>query len=84
MIITKQKEFDIKGFGKIENTDQLLGEIPDIVCSKTGYTPQANGCLLLVINNPKNNDYIINVILGADDRFLEMKKIINLSDAMCK
>ena len=82
--ISRVKEFDVPGFGKITNTDQLLGEIPEIVCSKTGFTTQAKGCLLLVINNPKNDGYIINVILGADDRFAEMEKIINWSSEVCK
>ena len=81
--ITSKKELDVQGFGKIENTDQLLTEIPEVVCSKTGYTNAAGGCLLLVINNSKNKDYFINVILGADDRLLEMKKLINLSSSTC-
>ena len=81
--ISKIKEIYIPGFGNFINTDQLLGEIPDIVCSKTGFTVAAKGCLLLIINNPKNNNYLINVILGADDRFSEMKKLINYSNIMC-
>lgn len=81
--ISQAKEFYVSNFGTITNTDQLLGEIPEIVCSKTGFTTAAKGCLLLVVNNPKNNDYLINVILGADDRFSEMKKLINWSSAIC-
>lgn len=81
--ISKVKEFYVPNFGTVENTDQLLGEIPDIICSKTGFTTAAKGCLLLVVENPKNNDYFINVILGADDRFSEMKKLINYSSATC-
>jgi D-alanyl-D-alanine carboxypeptidase len=61
-----------------------LGEIPEVVCSKTGFTTSAKGCLLIALNNPKNNDYIINVILGADDRFSEMKKLVNWPNATCK
>lgn len=82
--ISRIKELDLPGIGKVVNTDQLLGEVPEIVCSKTGFTTQAKGCLLLVMNNPKNDGYIINVILGAEDRFLEMKKIINWSNTICK
>jgi D-alanyl-D-alanine carboxypeptidase len=83
-VISKEKEFNVPGFGKVTNTDQLLGEIPDIICSKTGFTQAADGCLLLVVNNPKNNDYLINVILGAENRFSEMKKLINWSSASCQ
>jgi D-alanyl-D-alanine carboxypeptidase len=82
--ISKSKELYIMGFGRVVNTDQLLGEIPEIVCSKTGFTTSAKGCLLLAISNPKNNDYFINIVLGADERFSEMKKLINLSNAICE
>jgi D-alanyl-D-alanine carboxypeptidase len=85
--ISQSKEFNVPGFGNIENTDQLLGEIPEIVCSKTGFTTAAKGCLLLVTNSPEGPegypDYSINVILGADDRFLEMRKLINWVDSSC-
>jgi D-alanyl-D-alanine carboxypeptidase (penicillin-binding protein 5/6) len=81
--ISKSKEFYVPGFGQVQNTDQLLGEIPDAVCSKTGFTDQAKGCLLLVVNNTPNNDYLINVVLGADDRFAETKKLINWSSQIC-
>lgn len=81
--ISREKQLYIPNFGETTNTDQLLGEIPEVVCGKTGFTTLAKGCLLLVINNPKNNDYLINIILGADDRFSEMKKLINWSSATC-
>jgi len=81
---SKEKEFYVPNFGKVINTNQLLGEIPEIICSKTGFTAEAKGCLLLVINNLKNGDYLINVILGAEDRFLEMRKLIDWSNSICK
>jgi D-alanyl-D-alanine carboxypeptidase len=77
--ISSSKEFFIEGLGVMENTDQLLNEMPEIVYSKTGFTTEAKGCLLLAIKDLKNDGYFINVILGADDRFLEMKKLINLN-----
>jgi D-alanyl-D-alanine carboxypeptidase len=81
--ISRIKELYVPGFGNIVNTDQLLQEFPQAICSKTGFTNDAKGCLLLVINNPQNNNYLINIILGADDRFSEMKKLINFSSASC-
>jgi len=81
--VSQTKNLYISGFGNVTNTDELLGEIPEIICSKTGFTTAAKGCLLLVINNPKNNDYYINVILGADDRFSEMKKLFDWSSSAC-
>jgi D-alanyl-D-alanine carboxypeptidase (penicillin-binding protein 5/6) len=81
--ISRIKELNIPKFGKITSTNELLGEVPEIVCGKTGFTTGAKGCLLLVVDNQKNNDYIINVILGADDRFLEMRKLIDWQNAVC-
>jgi D-alanyl-D-alanine carboxypeptidase len=78
--ISRVQEFYVPGIGNVVNTNELLKEIPNVVCSKTGFTRIANGCLLLVTSNPVNNNYIINIILGADNRFLEMEKLIN----MCK
>jgi len=61
---------------KIINTNELLKEIPGVLGGKTGWTPQAKGCLLLIVKAPKNNGIIINVVLGSPDRFGEMKKLI--------
>ncbi len=47
----------------------------NIIGGKTGYTRFANGCLVLVLQEPESEGYIINVILGAEDRFAEMKKL---------
>ncbi len=63
-----------------ENTNKLLGEFPEIVGGKTGWAPAASGCLLIVMKDPKKNGYFINVVLGANDRFGEMQKIIDTMD----
>ncbi len=47
-----------------------------IVGGKTGRTIAAGECLLLVLENPNKEGYIINVILGSDDRFGEMEKLV--------
>ncbi len=64
-----------------ENTNKLLGESANwrtkIIGGKTGWSFSAGGCLLLVVDDPKNNSYFVNVILGAKDRFNEMRKLIN-------
>ena len=62
------------------NTNELLGEIPEIVGGKTGYTYTAGGCMVLVTIAPKDGDYLVNVILGTNGqngRFGEMKKLVN-------
>lgn len=63
---------------KLINTNELLNKIPNVFGGKTGWSPKALGCLLLVLEN-KQGDYLINIILGADDRFLEMEKLIQLT-----
>jgi D-alanyl-D-alanine carboxypeptidase len=82
--ISRIKELYVPGVGDIINTNQILQEFPNVICSKTGFTTEAKGCLLLVMNNPQNNNYLISVILGADDRFSEMKKLIDYSSQICK
>jgi D-alanyl-D-alanine carboxypeptidase len=59
-----------------ENTNELLGKVPGIIGGKTGWSPKASGCLLLVLKNPKGNGYFVTVVLGSNDRFGDMKKII--------
>jgi D-alanyl-D-alanine carboxypeptidase (penicillin-binding protein 5/6) len=80
--ISKIKEFDLYSedgslYKKLVNTNKLLSEIPESVGGKTGFTEEAKECLLLVVRNSKENSYLINVVLGSDDRFLEMKNIID-------
>ena len=60
-----------------KNTNELLADFPQIIGGKTGWTPLAQGCLLVVLKNPRNKDsYFINIVLGSKDRFADMKKIM--------
>lgn len=82
--ILKKPEFDLytpdKIFHhKLINTNEILrewGSDLEIIGGKTGYTPEAGGCLLLVLKLSKDG-YLINIILGSEDRFSEMKQIID-------
>ncbi len=67
---------------QILNTNEFLGSRlvswkNQIIGGKTGWTPRAKGCLLLVLKSPIKNGYLINVILGSADRFGEMEKMVN-------
>lgn len=78
--ITSKKEYDLYSpdnvfHHKIINRNELLGKIPGIYGGKTGETEKAKQCLIVVLK--KNNNYLINIILGSDDRFSEMEKLIN-------
>lgn len=59
----------------LSNTNELLENLPDIVGSKTGYTQEAQGCFVL-ITRQSEKDYLITIILGARERFLEAQKLI--------
>jgi D-alanyl-D-alanine carboxypeptidase len=61
----------------LENTNILLKENAGYLWGKTGYTKEANGCIILILKNYStvNSGYIINVITGADDRFKEARKL---------
>ena len=77
--ILSTKEIELYG-QRLVNTNQLLGEIPNIISGKTGLTVMAGGSLLLVLEAPDNNGYLINIILGAptsESRFEEMRKLIS-------
>ena len=60
----------------VTTTNELLGEIPSLIGGKTGETPKAGGCLLLVTEAPKGRGYLINVILGSENRFEEMRELL--------
>jgi D-alanyl-D-alanine carboxypeptidase len=61
----------------LKNTNILLKENTGYLWGKTGYTKEANGCIILILKNYStvNSGYIINVITGADDRFKEARKL---------
>lgn len=62
---------------ELVNTNELLNKIPGIIGGKTGETPLAGKCLLLVIQAPKNKGFMVNIILNSENRFAEMKNLIN-------
>lgn len=70
----------IQEFENIKNTNELLGQIPGIIGGKTGETPLAGKCLILVIQAPKNKGFLVNVILNSENRFEEMKKLISWAE----
>ena len=64
----------------MKNTNELLsfeGWPTPIIGGKTGWTPLAKGCLVLVLKSPKDQGYLVNVVLGAEDRFPQMKTLVN-------
>jgi len=60
---------------QLENTNELLGPIPEVKGLKTGWTDQAGECFIGLIE--VNGHELITVVLGSRDRFAETKKMID-------
>lgn len=81
--ILSKKEYDLYSSNgvfhhRLKNTNELLGKNSLVISGKTGETPEALGCLIILMKSPGNRDgYVFNVILGSEDRFGEMKKLID-------
>ena len=64
----------------MRNTNELLGYYDwpaKILGGKTGTTPAAGQTLLFVVESPSADGYIINVILGSEARFTEMRQLLH-------
>lgn len=69
---------------QLKNTNLLLEKNPEIIAGKTGYSNEANGCLLILTKiNPSSSlkiseeNKIITIVLGSSDRFGETEQLIN-------
>jgi len=61
---------------KMRSTNVLLNEGSLYLWGKTGYTEKAMDCIALVMRRPFSSDpnsYIINIIIGAPNRFQEAR-----------
>lgn len=68
---------DKKQAHSVKNTNELLGEISGFMGGKTGYTEKARGCLVMIMQSPDKKGRVVAVILNSEDRFGEMKNLIN-------
>jgi len=64
---------------KVISTNRMLfDENSAVIAGKTGSSPLAQECLAIVIQHPKyKNGYIINVLLGSNNRFEDMDKLLS-------
>jgi serine-type D-Ala-D-Ala carboxypeptidase (penicillin-binding protein 5/6) len=60
---------------QLTSTNELLGVIPEVEGLKTGWTPEAKGCFISLINI--NDNYLISVVAQSDDRFQDTRQLIN-------
>jgi D-alanyl-D-alanine carboxypeptidase (penicillin-binding protein 5/6) len=77
IVVTKTKYVsDITGkyHHYLHNINELLSEVTGIRGVKTGWTEQAGGCL--VTDTVREDNEIIVVVLGSQDRFMDSKNLI--------
>jgi D-alanyl-D-alanine carboxypeptidase len=60
---------------EITSTNELLGVVPEIIGLKTGWTPEAKGCFIGLIDI--DGHQVISVVANSDDRFQDTKVLIN-------
>lgn len=67
---------DLSGETKyhLTSTNELLGIVPEIEGLKTGWTPEAGGCFIGVIN--LNGHQLVSVVAQSVDRFADTKALI--------
>ena len=78
--ISQKKEItvsDISGHKShlLTSTNELLGVSPEVKGLKTGWTPEAGGCFISLLEF--NNRQFISVVARSEDRFADTQKIID-------
>jgi len=59
----------------LENTNELISD-KFVFSGKTGYTSKARGTLAIIADSGQNDRKIVAVILGSEDRFGDMDKLL--------
>ncbi|HOZ80976.1 MAG TPA: D-alanyl-D-alanine carboxypeptidase [Candidatus Woesebacteria bacterium] len=60
---------------QLVSTNELLGVVPEVQGLKTGWTPEAGGCFVGLIN--LDGHELITVVAQSPDRFADTKNLIN-------
>ncbi len=67
---------DGKFHHRLTSTNKLLGQLPEIVGGKTGYTEEAGNCMVIAVKSPGGKGFIISAVIAAQDRFSETQTLI--------
>jgi D-alanyl-D-alanine carboxypeptidase len=82
-IMRSEKTFIFSQDGKysheIFNTDQLLGQLPNLIGTKTGFTPNAGYSLLAVAADQSQNHKVIAVLLNDPYRWQSIRSMFDWS-----
>lgn len=76
---TNITSLDGKFVHEIFNTDQLIGAMPNLVGTKTGFTPLAGYSLLAVATDPTGQHPVIAVVLNDPDRWQSIQSMLDWS-----
>lgn len=68
---------DGKYMHEMKNTDLLLGEIPNCIGGKTGFTPMAGKSLMMGSVDATKRHKVITVILNDENRWEDMKEMVS-------
>lgn len=61
---------------RLVSTDKLLGQYPEIISGKTGYTEEAGNCMALAWQAPNKQDVAISIIMDSQDRTTESETLL--------
>jgi D-alanyl-D-alanine carboxypeptidase (penicillin-binding protein 5/6) len=82
-IMRLEKEYitsaDNKYTHEIFNTDQLLGQFPNLLGTKTGFTPLAGYSLLAVATDYTQNHKVVAVVLDDQSRWQSIRSMFDWS-----
>ncbi len=82
-IMRYEKQFITSADGvythEIFNTDQLLGQFPNLVGTKTGFTPLAGYSLLAVATDYTENHKVVAVVLDDSSRWQSIRSMFDWS-----
>lgn len=62
---------------RLRNTNELLFTLPGSIGIKTGSTPEAGECLSYLYENPIDDQRILIVLLGSNNRFADTKTLLD-------
>lgn len=82
-IMRLDKQFITSADGKytheLFNTDQLLGQFPNLIGTKTGFTPLAGYSLLAVATDYTQNHKVVAVVLDDQSRWQSIRSMFDWS-----
>lgn len=79
MSIKKDSFTDINGMVEhtLESTNRILGEVPNILGGKTGFTPRAGYSLMMAMESSDKQHKIVSIVLDDVERFDDVQVMAN-------